>query len=132
MPASVIPASHRDLLDQPVLAHAATTGPNGEPQSNPIWFIWDDTHIIISIGPEGQKARNLSRDPRIALSMADPEDPLHYLEVRGIVVNVRHVDSLDPEVIAMVRKYTGNDTYDGMPDRHALYAIEPLRATTMG
>jgi hypothetical protein len=31
----------------------------------------------------------------------------------------------------MVRKYTGKDTYDGMPDRHALYVVEPLRATTM-
>jgi hypothetical protein len=31
----------------------------------------------------------------------------------------------------MVRKYTGNDTYDGMPDEHALYFIAPERATTM-
>jgi PPOX class probable F420-dependent enzyme len=132
MPANVIPASHLDLLDEPVLAHAATTGPKGEPQSNPIWFIWDGNHVVISIGPEGQKARNLTRDPRIALSMADPEYPLHYLEIRGVVVGVRQVNSFDPEVIAMVRKYTGNDTYDGMPDRHSLYSIEPLRATTMG
>jgi PPOX class probable F420-dependent enzyme len=132
MPSNVIPASHLDLLDKAVLAHAATTGPKGEPQSNPIWFIWDGTNVIISIGPEGQKARNLTRDPRIALSMADPENPLHYLEIRGTVVEVRQVDSFDPDVVTMVRKYTGNDTYDGMPARHALFSIEPTRATTMG
>ncbi|HET9661062.1 MAG TPA: PPOX class F420-dependent oxidoreductase [Thermomicrobiales bacterium] len=132
MPANVIPASHRDLLDKPVLAHCATTGPKGEPQSNPIWFLWNGEQIIIAIGPEGQKARNLQRDPRVALSMADPEDPAHYLEVRGTVAGIRHVGSSDPDVTAMVRKYTGNDTYDGMPDTHALYAIEPVHSTTMG
>lgn len=132
MPSNVIPESHRDLLDMPVLAHVATIGPNGEPQSNPVWFITDGANIIISIGPTGQKAKNLERDPRIALSMADPENPIHYLEVRGRVVEVRQVDSTEPDVVAMVRKYTGNDTYDGMPDRHALYTIEPLRSTTMG
>jgi PPOX class probable F420-dependent enzyme len=132
MPSNLIPASHRDLLDKPVLAHVATIGPKGEPQSNPVWFILDGENIVISIGPEGQKAKNLERDPRIALSMADPENPIHYLEVRGRVVDVRQVDSRDPDVIAMVRKYTGADSYDGMPDRHALYAIEPLRSTVMG
>jgi PPOX class probable F420-dependent enzyme len=132
MPANVIPESHTDLLHKPVLAHCATIGPRGEPQANPVWFLWNGEHLIISIGPEGQKARNLQRDPRVALSMADPDDPLHYLEIRGAVAGVRHVDSSDAEVIAMVRKYTGQDTYDGMPDRHSLFSIEPLRSTTMG
>lgn len=132
MPSKVIPESHHDLLEKPVLAHCATIGPKGEPQSNPIWLLWDGEHIIISIGPEGQKARNLQRDPRVSLSMADPADPLHYLEVRGTVASVRHAGSSDPEVIAMVRKYTGQDTYDGMPDHHALFSIEPVRSTTMG
>jgi PPOX class probable F420-dependent enzyme len=131
MLSNVIPESHRDLLDMPVLAHVATIGPKGEPQSNPVWFISDGATITISIGPEGQTAKNLERDPRIALSMADPENPIHYLEVRGRVVDVRQVDSSNPDVIEMVRKYTGKDTYDGMPDRHALYVVEPLRATTM-
>ena len=132
MPSKVIPESHYDLLEKPVLAHCATIGPKGEPQSNPIWFLWNGEHMIIAIGPDGQKARNLQRDPRISLSMADPDNPLHYLEIRGTVAGVRNVGSADPEVIAMVRKYTGHDTYDGMPATHALYAIEPLRSTTMG
>lgn len=131
MPANVIPESHHGLLDKPVLAHVATTGPHGEPQSNPVWFIWDGEQIVIAIGPTGQKARNLARDPRVALSMADPDDPAHYLEIRGVVRSVRVVDSRDPEVIALVRKYTGEESYEGMPDQHALYVIEPLRSTIL-
>ncbi len=131
MPSNVIPESHRDLLDMPILAHVATIGPKGEPQSNPVWFIWDGAHIRIAIWPEGQKAKNLERDPRVALSMADPENPIHYLEVRGRVVDVQQVDSSHPDIAGVVRKYTGDDAYDGMPDRHAVYIIEPLRCTTM-
>jgi PPOX class probable F420-dependent enzyme len=126
-----IPESRRPLLDKPILVHCATIGPNGEPQANPVWFLWDGVHIVIAIGPTGQKARNLGRDPRIALSMVDPDEPLHYLEIRGTIAEIRKVGSADPLVVAMVRKYTGNDTYDGMPDEHALYFIAPERATTM-
>lgn len=131
MQTSAIPDSHLDLLAKPILVHAATIGPNGEPQANPVWFTWNGEHIVIAIGPNGQKARNLSRDPRIALSMADPDDSAHYLEVRGVVRSVRVVDSSDPDVIAMVRKYTGEESYEGMPDQHALYVIEPLRSTIL-
>lgn len=132
MPSNVIPDSHLDLLEKPVLAHVATIGPRGEPHANPVWFLWQDGLIWISIGPTGQKARNLERDPRIAVSMADPENPIHYLEVRGSATEWRTVTSSDPMVIALVRKYTGNDTYDGMPDEHTLFAIAPARATWMG
>ncbi len=132
MPANAIPETHRDLLEKPLLAHVATIGPNGEPQNNPVWFLWKDGLIWISIGPTGQKARNLERDPRIAISIADPDNPIHYLEVRGSAAEWQTVSSTDPTVIALVRKYTGNDSYDGMPDEHTLFAVEPARATWMG
>lgn len=131
MPISVIPDSHLDLLDKPILAHVATIGPNGEPQSNPVWFLSDRTDLVISIGPSGQKALNLQRDPRIALSMADPDNPIHYLEIRGEVASVMHVDSQHPFIVGLVRKYTGKDTYDGMPDEHALVYIDPVHTTSM-
>ena len=132
MPAHAIPTSHQDLLDRPVLAHVATTGPKGEPQSNPVWFIWDGDRFWMAIGPTGQKAKNLERDPRIAISMADPENAIHYLELRGSVTETRTTGSDDPLVVAMVRKYTGQDTYDGMPAEHTLVAVEVDRTTSMG
>lgn len=132
MPSSAIPESHRDLLEKPVLAHVATIGPMGEPQSNPIWFIWSDDRFWMSIGPTGQKAKNLERDPRIAISMVDSQNPAHYLELRGTATGKRTVGSTEPVIVAMVRKYTGHDTYDGMPDEHTLYAVDVTRTTSMG
>jgi PPOX class probable F420-dependent enzyme len=131
MPASVIPETHLDLLEKPFLAHCATIGPNGEPQVNPVWFLWNGSQIVLSIDPVGQKAKNLARDPRISVSIVDHDNPIHYLEIRGTATFDRQVDSQDPTVIAMVRKYTGNDTYPGMPEHHSLYLVEPLRTTRM-
>ncbi len=35
---TMIPDSHKDILQSTALAHVATLGPGGEPQSNPVWF----------------------------------------------------------------------------------------------
>ena len=85
---SVIPASHADLLESTALAHVATVGPTGEPQVNPVWFGVQDGRILFSQTKTRQKVRNLRREPRIALSIVDPENPYRYLEVRGVVERV--------------------------------------------
>src|SRR6476661_5743860 len=107
---SMIPESYRDLLASTALAHVATIGPRGEPQSTPVWFGWDGTYIRISQTKQQKKYRNLMHDPRIALSIVDPHNLYRYLEVRGVVVafedddNRRFVD-------ALARKYLGVDRY---------------------
>lgn len=132
MPSNVIPDTHLDLLEKPLLIHVATIGPKGEPQSNPVWFLYENGLVYLAIGPNGQKYRNLQRDPRIALSLADPDDPLHYLEIRGTVTSWQTVDSAHPRIVAVVRKYTGDDTYEGEPPEHTVVGVEPLRTTSMG
>ena len=70
-----IPEGYRDLLESTALVHVATLGPNGEPQNNPVWFDWDGEHIKFSQTKTRQKYRNINREPRIALSLVDPENP---------------------------------------------------------
>jgi PPOX class probable F420-dependent enzyme len=128
---SVIPASHRDLLEAPLIAHLATTRPRGEPQSIPVWFDWNGTHILIAVGPGSQKYRNMQRDPRLALSIVDPATPARYLEVRG------RVAAIDPDVDgaklrAIVRKYTGADELPGLSEERVILVIEPIRTSSMG
>lgn len=77
--------STKDLLSRTAIAHLATVRPDGSLQSNPVWFEWDGEHIKVSTTKDRQKFRNLRDDPRVALSMTDPEDPYRYLEVRGEV-----------------------------------------------
>ena len=100
----MIPEGFQDLLRNPIVAHVATIGPDGEPQNNPVWFDWDGEHLKFSQTRTRQKLRNLERDPRIALSIVDPENHLRYLEVRGVVDGVEEDPDLD-FISVMSEKY---------------------------
>jgi nitroimidazol reductase NimA-like FMN-containing flavoprotein (pyridoxamine 5'-phosphate oxidase superfamily) len=46
---SVIPENYADLLETKALAHIATIGPNGDPQSTPVWFGWDGNCVLLTL-----------------------------------------------------------------------------------
>lgn len=130
---SVIPEKYADLLERPVLAHTATVGPDGEPQNNPVWFGWDGEHITFSQTTGLQKYRNVQREPRVALSIVDPENPYRYLEIRGQVVRI----DPDPErafINSMAKKYLGEDVYPWhIPgDERVVLVVKPEHTTVMG
>lgn len=107
MPRGPIPEAFHDLLESKAFAFVSTLGKTGEPQVNPVWFIWDGTNIRISLMEGKQKYLNLRRDGRIAIAIANPRDPYRYLEVRG------HVQSIEPDAndevfSAISMKYTGS------------------------
>jgi PPOX class probable F420-dependent enzyme len=87
------PVSHVDLLERPVFAHLATIRPDGSAQSNVMWFDWDGRRIRMTHTKSRQKYRNLNREPRVALSIADPDDPYRFLEVRGVVERIEDDDA---------------------------------------
>lgn len=93
MTTSTLPASHADLLDRPLFAHLATIRPDGSPQSSVMWFVWDGQLLRFTHTSTRQKYRNVTRDPRVALSIADPDDGYRYLEVRGVVVSIEPDDA---------------------------------------
>ncbi len=83
-----IPASHRDLLEQPLYGHLATIRPDGGVQVNPMWFEFDGQAIRFTHTTKRQKYRNLAANPVCAMSVCDPGDPSRYLEVRGVLDHV--------------------------------------------
>ena len=129
----VIPEGYEDLLSSTALAHVATIGPHGEPQNNPVWFGWDGQHLKFSQTKVRQKYRNLSRDPRVALSIVDPENPYRYLEVRGEVEKVEEDPNLD-FINAMAKKYLGMDRYPyHQPgDERVVLFVRPEHTTGQG
>ncbi len=131
----MIPDSHADLLDwdTKAFAHVATMGPEGEPQSSPVWFDWDGTHIKFSLTTGRQKYRNLQGDKRIAMSIIDPSDAYRYLEIRGELEEVEP----DPEIdfiSRMAKKYIDKDRYpwhrEG--DERMIMKIAPGKTSSMG
>jgi len=131
----MIPDSHADLLDwdTKAFAHLATTGPQGEPQSSPVWFDWDDTHIKFSLTKTRQKYRNLQGDRRIAISIIDPENDYRYIEIRGDLVEIEPDPNID-FISRMAKKYINKDRYPWHKegDERVIMKISPVRTSVMG
>jgi PPOX class probable F420-dependent enzyme len=100
-----LPESHIDLLERPLFAHLATVRPDGAPQSSVMWFVWDGARLRITHTKSRQKFANLAQDPRLSLSIADPEDGYRTIEVRGVVESVEDDDETASFYKALQHRY---------------------------
>ena len=128
-----IPEGYEDLLESTALAHVATIGPQGEPQNTPVWFDWDGEFVKFSQTKARQKFKNVNRDPRVAFSIVDPENPYRYLEVRGVVDRIEEDPDLD-FINSMAKKYLGLDKYPNHQpgDERVVIVVRPQHTTQMG
>ncbi|MEJ7800189.1 MAG: PPOX class F420-dependent oxidoreductase [Ilumatobacter sp.] len=128
-----IPDGYADLLDKRVFWHVATLGPDGELQSSPVWGGFQDGHFVFSLTRGRQKFENLERNPTIAVSGTDPENPYRYLEIRGKVVRVAD-DSSNEFIDSMAKKYMDADAYPfHQPgDQRVVMHVDPEHTTQMG
>lgn len=108
MPKIPVPDRFNDILESKALAHLATIGPDGHPQTNPIWFIRDGDHILFSVKDGTIKLKNIRRNPHVALSISDRENPGQYIELRGEVIEMQLYEDVS-FVNVLARKYTGAD-----------------------
>jgi PPOX class probable F420-dependent enzyme len=128
-----IPDKYRDLFNKRAFANLATLMPDGSPQVTPVWCDFDGENVLINTAIGRVKDKNLQREPRVSMSILDPDNPYRYLEVRGRVVE-RTEQGADEHINKMAKKYMGVDVY---PYRRpgevrVLYKIKPEHTSSMG
>jgi PPOX class probable F420-dependent enzyme len=128
-----IPENYRDLFEKKAFAHLATVSAAGAPQSTPVWVDFDGTYVRFNTARGRIKDKNLTANPRVALSILDPENPYRYIQVRGRVAEMTE-EGADAHIDALAKKYLGQDTY---PFRRPgevrmVVKITPERVQTMG
>jgi len=130
---AAIPEKYRDLFNKPAFASLATLMPNGSPQVTPVWVDYDGKHVIFNSAKGRQKDRNVRREPRVALTIMDPENPYRYLEVRGRVKEITEKGA-DAHIDKMAKKYLNKDKYPFRQpgEVRVLYKIEPEHTQFMG
>jgi PPOX class probable F420-dependent enzyme len=64
-------------------AKVATTMRSGQPHVMPVWFVLDGEDVVFTTGAGSIKARNLRRDPRIALVVDEDAPPYAFVHMRG-------------------------------------------------
>lgn len=97
----------RQVLDGTSIAHLASVLPDGAPHSVPVFIGTHGDHIAIFTGPGSRKARNLRRDPRVAISLAPADNPFEPIIVRGRVVEWLEGDTAWTIVDQIATKYIG-------------------------
>jgi PPOX class probable F420-dependent enzyme len=107
---TTIPEKYRDLFGKKAFAHLATVGRDSAPQVTPVWCDFDGTHVRINTARGRVKDRNLQQNPRVALSLLDPDNPYRYLQVRGRVAEMTE-QGADAHIDALAKKYLGKDKY---------------------
>ena len=117
----------RRALDGTSLAHLATTAPDGSPHTVPLWVGTRGDQVVFLTGPGSRKARNLRRDPRVALSLAPADNPFTPVVVRGRVTEWLEGDAAWEVIDQIATKYTGAP-YSREQER-VVAVIEPERQT---
>jgi PPOX class probable F420-dependent enzyme len=66
------PNGHRadSRLREEAVIWLTTVNGAGQPQSSPVWFLWDGSSILIYSRPN-QKVQNIARHPRVSLHLND-------------------------------------------------------------
>ncbi len=84
--------------------------------------------VVFFTQPASRKARNLARDPRVAFSITDHEQPYRMAQIRGQVVETVEGEAALEIIDRLAVKYTGDAVPDahrrGVPDRAVEGAVD--------
>jgi PPOX class probable F420-dependent enzyme len=75
-------AAQVQILNGKNFATVATVMPDGSPEATLVWIETDGTYIYFNTAIHRLKARNLKRDPRVAIVVYDRSEP--YRDVLAI------------------------------------------------
>ena len=135
MPDTVaIPDKYKDLLSgKKAFASLGTLMPDGTPQITPVWFDYDGKNLIFNSARGRQKDLNVRRDPRVTMTIIDPENPYRYIEVRGRVTDITQ-EGADKHIDKLAKKYLDKDKYPfAQPGEvRVLYTVRPEKVHGMG
>jgi PPOX class probable F420-dependent enzyme len=129
---AAIPDNAKHLFEGQTFAHVATLMPDGAPQVSPVWIDLDGDLIVFNTAEGRLKPENARRDPRIAVSIANPENPYESILVRGRVAEVTQ-EGADEHIDALAKRYMGVDEYPLREpgEQRVIVKIEPEKVFHM-
>lgn len=125
-----LPDAWKAVLAKPVFVHLTTLMPDGSAQASPVWVDMEGETIVINSAAGRLKDKNMRRDPRVAISATDPDNPYKSLSLRGKVTEITK-QGADEHIDRMAKKYLGKDQYPFRQpgEERVIYRIEPVAYT---
>lgn len=101
----------RQIFEGKNFAHLVTLMPDGSPQASPVWVELEGDMIVVNSSEGRVKTNNVRRDPRVAISILDGDEPYGgVVMVRGFVEEVT-TDGADEQIDRLAKKYLDRDKY---------------------
>ena len=126
-------SSTRKLFEGKNLAFVSTLMKDGHPHITPTWIDIQDGHIFVNTAIGRIKQRNVSRDPRISISIVDQNNPYDMVTVRGRVIGQITGAAADEHIDKLAKKYLGKDKYPNRApgEKRVILKIKPERVFHM-
>jgi PPOX class probable F420-dependent enzyme len=117
----------RKLFEDKNFVFLSSLMKDGSPQVTPTWTDIENGYILINTAIGRIKQQNISRDPRVALAIADQNNPYDMVTIRGKVIEQISGDVAEEHIDKLAKKYIGKDKYPGRSpgEKRVLFKIKP-------
>lgn len=130
---SITDPSIKSLFENKNFAFVATSMKDGSPHVTPTWVDIEDSVILINTAIGRVKQKNVARDPRVSLSVADNNNPYHMVTVNGAIVEQITGEEAEKHIDKLAKKYLNKDKYPGRSpgEKRILLKIKPKKVVHM-
>lgn len=90
-----IPNNYLDLVNCPRVAALTTVMPDGRPQTTVVWCDFDGEFVRVNAMRGFRKEKNMHANPKVTLLCFDPYEPLRFLEIRGLVIEMTEKGAME-------------------------------------
>jgi PPOX class probable F420-dependent enzyme len=114
-------------LREEVVVWLTTVSPEGQPQSTPVWFLWDGESFLLYSQPGKPKLRNIASNPRVGLHLRGTSTGADIVIIEG-QAQIASGQSPAHRVPSYIEKYREHiEAYDWTPESFAADYSEPIR-----
>jgi PPOX class probable F420-dependent enzyme len=97
------------IADNPYVGTVTTLRDDGSPHNTIVWVDAEDGTLTLNTAVGRAKERHLRRDPRIALTVVDPENTYKWVSVSGRAELT--TEGADDQIDKLAKKYLGENRY---------------------
>ena len=129
---ATITSAQGEFLDNPFVAAVTTLRADGSPHTTVVWVEHEDGEVSFNTAVGRAKERHLRRDPRVALTMIDPQNTYRWLSIGGRAELTE--EGADAQIDRLAKKYLGKDEYPwrSAHERRIKVRITPERVEATG
>jgi len=99
-----------EFLQEPRFAIFGTIRRKGAPQLTPVWYLYENGHMYVSMSITSAKFRNLTRDPRVCICIAAHHPDARAVMIHGAVELITEQDAWFDDIHwRITRRYCNSD-----------------------